>query len=115
VVHIRNLTTGADLATDAAEARTYWSRFAGLMLRANLAPGHALILHPSTSIHMMFMRFPIDAVFYDADLRVTRVATRLRPWLGLASGGRGAKGVIELPAGAAQDTLPGHQLAFEPR
>ena len=80
------------------------------MLRGNLEPGAGLDIRPCSSIHMMFMRFPIDAVCYDANLRVTKVSRRLHPWLGLAFGGRGAKGVIELPAGAAQNVEPGHQL-----
>lgn len=62
---------------------------------------------------MMFMRFAIDAVFFDRDLRVTRVHRKARPWVGLAFGGRGAYGVIELPVGAASGVEPGDQLAFD--
>jgi len=82
------------------------------MLRSHLGEGEGLIIRPCSSIHMMFMRFPIDAVFFDADSRVTRVAKNLRPWTGLAMGGRGAEGVIELPAGAADGVEPGHVLQF---
>ena len=35
----------------------------GLMGRPSLAPGAGLWLPDSNGIHMMFMRFPIDAVF----------------------------------------------------
>ena len=35
----------------------------GLMGRASLAPDAGLWLPDSNGIHMMFMRFPIDAVF----------------------------------------------------
>ena len=58
------------------------------------------------------MFFPIDAVFYDDDLCVTKVSRHMRPWIGLAFGGRGAKGVVELPAGAAAAVEAGHQLAI---
>ena len=61
---------------------------------------------------MLFMLFSIDAVFFDEDDRVTRVASNVRPWIGLASGGRAAVGVIELPRGAAVDVQPGDQLEF---
>ena len=48
---------------------------------------------------MFFMRFPIDAVFLDADLVVVKVVPDLRPWrIALA---RGAKSVVELGAGEA--------------
>ena len=46
------------------------------------------------------MRFPIDAVFLDRDLRVVHVVHDLRPWR--KAGKRGAKAVLELPAGAAR-------------
>jgi len=110
---IRNVTTGATVASSARHATSHWARFAGLMLRSRLEPGAGLVIQPCSSIHMMFMRFSIDAVFYDSDLRVTRVARRVRPWIGIAFGGKGAKGVIELPVGAAAHIEPGNQLAFE--
>jgi hypothetical protein len=46
---------------------------------------------------MWFMRFTIDAAFLDQEGRVLRVAEQLRPWR-IASC-RGAKSVLELPAG----------------
>jgi len=111
---IRNDSTGATVASSASHATSHWARFAGLMLRSRLDPGAGLVIQPCSSIHMMFMRFSIDAVFYDSDRRVTRVARRVRPWIGLAFGGKGAKGVVELPAGAADGVEPGHQLSFDP-
>jgi len=82
------------------------------MLRRRLDEGTGLVIEPCGSIHMMFMRFPIDAVFYDRELRVTKVAHHLRPWVGIAFGGRGARGVIELPAGDVPATGPGNLLEF---
>jgi uncharacterized membrane protein (UPF0127 family) len=61
---------------------------------------------------MMFMRFAIDAIFFDKDQRVTKVARNVRPWVGIAFGGRGAKGVIELRAGAANGISRGDALRF---
>ena len=109
---IIDISTGEPIATHAAIAESYWSRFRGLMLRRQLAPGEALDIRGDGSIHMMFMRFQIDAVFYDAELRVTKVARGVRPWTGIAFGGRGVRGVIEVAAGAAQGVEPGHQLRF---
>ena len=63
---------------------------------------------------MFFMRFAIDAVFLDRDGRVVRVAPDLPPWR-FAVVARGARDVIELPAGAAAraGTQVGDELVFE--
>ena len=82
------------------------------MLRAPLEPGQGLLIEPCASIHMMFMRFPIDAVFYDKNRRVTKVVRNVRPWTGFAAGGRGARGVIELPAGSVGGVKQGDQLSW---
>ncbi|MGZ8697870.1 MAG: DUF192 domain-containing protein [Gaiellaceae bacterium] len=73
------------------------SRMRGLLGRSELRPGEGLLLRPASSIHTWFMRFPIDAVFLDRDLRVVGISDDLRPWR--ATGRRGAKAVLELPAG----------------
>jgi uncharacterized membrane protein (UPF0127 family) len=111
-MRIENITRGAALATDVRSASNPWTRFRGLMLRGSLQEGEALDIRGESSIHMMFMRFPIDAVFYDRDGRVTRVRRGLRPWTGIAFGGKGSKGVVELAAGAAKDVEPGDQLTW---
>ena len=48
---------------------------------------------------MLFMRFPIDAVWLDGDLNVLKVSPEVAPWKVAAC--KGAKGVVELPAGEA--------------
>ena len=50
------------------------------------------------------MRFAIDAVFLDRDLRVLDVAAGARPWR--MAGRRGARAVLELPAGEAARRRP---------
>jgi uncharacterized membrane protein (UPF0127 family) len=57
------------------------------------------------------MRFPIDVVFCDRDLRVVKVVRALRPWR--TTGARGARVTIELAAGAAAGIQPGAQLLSE--
>jgi len=72
-------------------------RMKGLLGRSELPAGEGLLLKPASSIHMWFMRFPIDAVFLDRDLTVLDVRTGLRPWR--VAGRRGASMVVELTAG----------------
>jgi hypothetical protein len=63
---------------------------------------------------MWFMRFPIDAVFFDRDRRVVRTAERLAPWA-FSIGARGARDVLELPVGtvARTGTQAGDELLIE--
>jgi uncharacterized membrane protein (UPF0127 family) len=86
----------------------------GLMGRPSLPPGDGLWLPGTNGIHMMFMRFPIDAVFLgkaraDGSRPVLAVRERLPAWTGLVPLVRGADGCLELPAGtvAATGTVVG--------
>ena len=81
-------------------ADTPWLRLRGLLGKRGLQPGEGLLLRPASAIHTLFMRFPIDAVFLDRDLTVLGVAPALKPWR--ASGRRGARAVLELPAGECE-------------
>ena len=81
-------------------AATAFTRMKGLLGRSGLEPGEGLLLRPASSIHMFFMRFPIDVVFLDRELEVRKVVPDLGPWR--FAGARGAKSALELPAGEAQ-------------
>jgi len=81
-------------------ADSAWSRTKGLLGRPSLPEEEGILLRPAGSIHMFFMRFAIDAVFLDREMRVLRVAADLQPWR--MAGKRGAKMVLELPAGRCE-------------
>jgi hypothetical protein len=80
-------------------ARGFADRSRGLLGRKGVEPGGGMLITKTSSIHMFFMAFPIDAVFLDRDLRIRRIAHDLRPWR--LAWNRGSKSVLELPAGAA--------------
>jgi uncharacterized protein len=117
----RNLTRDTVLASEVETASGLWGKFWGLMGRPSLAAGAALWLPDSNGIHMMFMRFPIDAVFVGrADPRdgarpVLSVHERLPAWRGLVPLVRGAHGVLELPVGTVSGsaTSVGDRLLIE--
>jgi uncharacterized membrane protein (UPF0127 family) len=118
----RNVTRGTNLATRLETADGLWARFMGLMGRASLDPDAGLWL-PGNGIHMMFMRFPIDAVFVGRPvdtnggvLPVVSVHRGLRAWTGLVPLVRGAHGVLELPVGTIDrsGTVPGDRIVLEP-
>jgi uncharacterized membrane protein (UPF0127 family) len=86
------------------------ARLRGLLGRRQLPPGEGLLLRPAPSIHTCFMRFRIDAVFLDKNLRVLSVRSELRPWR--IAFQHGARSVLELAAGEARrrGIQPGSQL-----
>jgi uncharacterized protein len=93
---IVNLTQGECLCVSELADRPL-PRMRGLMGRRGLAAGEGLLLSPAPAIHTAFMRFPIDALFLDRDLRVLDIRKSLRPWR-VASEHR-ARAVLELAAG----------------
>jgi len=116
----RNLTRSTVLASDVEVASSLWGKFKGLMGRATLPDGSGLWLPDSNGIHMMFMRFAIDAVFLgraegDGARPVVSVHERLPAWRGLVPLVRGAKGVLELPVGTIQAsaTAVGDRIALD--
>ena len=117
----RNLTRSTELAVELEVADTLWARFKGLMGRPDLALGGGLWL-TGNGIHMMFMRFPIDAVFLgradpgSADVRpVLSIHRGLKAWTGLVPLVRGATGVLELPVGTIDrsGTVVGDSVVLE--
>ena len=49
------------------------TRLKGLLGRSGLGANEGLLLTPAPAIHTFFMRFPIDAVFVDREMRVVGV------------------------------------------
>ncbi len=98
---------------------SFMQRFMGLMGRATMPGGEGLYL-PTNSIHMMFMRFPIDALFVSReDAEGRRSVVSLRPelpaWRGIVMPVRGAEGVVEMPAGTLErlGVTEGDTVVFE--
>src|SRR5262249_53441778 len=117
----RNVTRDSVLAGSVENGSSLWAKFMGLMGRPTLDAGAGLWLPGSNGIHMMFMRFPIDAVFVgkpgsDGSRPVLSVHRSLRTWTGLVPFVRGAKGVLELPTGTieASGTVVGDLVSLEP-
>lgn len=76
------------------------ARMKGLLGKRALDSDEGLLLRPAGSVHTAFMRFSIDVVFLDRSLRVMDVQPNVGPWR--LVGRRGAKAVLELPAGEAE-------------
>jgi uncharacterized membrane protein (UPF0127 family) len=91
--------SGRVLAERLDIADNFFTRLLGLMFRRRLEAGHGLWITACNGIHMLFMNFPIDAVFLDKQKRVVKTYRRLPQWIGLVPLVWGADSVLELPAG----------------
>lgn len=101
------------LATDVDLADSLLSQTRGLMFRRSLPDGSALAFRFDAAkvrdVHMLFVLFPIDAVWI-ADGVVERVE-RLRPWLSFARAECDL--LVELPAGTADGVEDGDRVVLE--
>jgi uncharacterized membrane protein (UPF0127 family) len=90
-----------------------FGRARGLLGRDDLDPGEGMLIDRAGSVHMFFMRFPIDVVFLARDRTVVGVRHRLAPWR--MAGARRAVASLELPAGRAAEAgvEEGDVLVFE--
>ena len=105
-----NARTNGVVAQDVEVAATRSARRRGLLGRAALADGAALVLTPCFSVHTIGMRFSIDVVFLDARGRVKKIVRSLGPRrIAVAFG---ASAVVELAAGAL---LPADTLSIGDR
>jgi uncharacterized membrane protein (UPF0127 family) len=88
-------------------------RLRGLLGSPPPAEDSGLWITRCNSVHTALMRYPIDVVFFDGDLRVVAVVAALRPWRFAAA--LRARSTLELAAGRAAGLglLPGRQLRFE--
>ena len=75
-------------------------RMKGLLGRSELARDEGILIRPCNSIHTLFMRFAIDAIFVDRNGTVLKIRANLKPWR--SAWARRAHAVIELAAGEAE-------------
>jgi uncharacterized protein len=111
---VRNITKNTILSDKCLVAGSFASRFMGLMGRSGIAPGSGLLIVPCNSIHMFFMKFPIDIVFLDKGNKVVYIVEGIRPWK-VSKLVRNAHSVLELPSGTVKTCLTevGDKLEFK--
>ena len=83
-------------------ANTFWTRFKGLQFQKKPIVKEGLFITKCNSIHMFFMRFPIDVVFLNQSNQVVKVVPHLKPWR-IVSPVDGATSTLELPIGTIED------------
>ena len=113
LARVENRARSTTLAEQARFADNLFSRFLGLMGRKSLAPGEALFIVGDNAIHSLFMRFRFDAAFLSAAGEVLYMIHSMKAWRA-SKFVRGAKSVLELPAGTllATHTEVGDRLTI---
>lgn len=106
--------SGSVVAERARVASTFLKRLVGLLLSKSLEPGSALLLVNCSGVHTLFMKFPIDVLYLDAQCRVIQVYENVKPWR-LLPVYKSCRLVLELPAGtlAGKCINPGATLLIE--
>lgn len=91
----RIITKNAELAD------SFFSRFRGLMFRKTIDDDYALWITPCNQIHMLNMRFAIDAVYLTESGEVIKADINVQPGK-ICKTVKNAKSVIEMKSFASQ-------------
>jgi uncharacterized protein len=111
-LRISNVTRQSVLAHCVEVADEATARRKGLLGRQELRAGEGLWIRPCEAVHTFGMQFPIDLVYLDGKLRVTKVRSGVRPWR--LSVCFTAHSVLELASGTIRETQtkPGDRIEF---
>jgi uncharacterized protein len=91
------------LGEDVKLAVSALERMKGLMFSDKMI-GDGLLLEPCNAIHNCFVRFPIDVIFLDSNLRIVKILRHFKPWRFSWIYWRATK-TLELPAGKVPETI----------
>jgi uncharacterized membrane protein (UPF0127 family) len=97
VTRVLNQTRGNVVCERTELASNPFTRMRGLLGRAGMEPGSGMLFRGESSIHSAFMRFEFDAIFMDREMRVVKLAERIKPWRAL--GAKGAGNILEMAGG----------------
>ena len=98
-----NVTKDKLIANQVLQAKSFKQRAIGLLGKSELDPQTALWIHRCRDIHTFFMKFPIDVIFVDDELRVTGISSNIKPWRFAFN--LKANSVFEMSAGSVKEDL----------
>lgn len=103
---------GVCLVRHIERASSLKQRMLGLLGRASLPPGSALLISPCRAVHTWFMRFPIDVIFLDGESRITRVVCAVPPFR-MLWGPMRTRSVLEVQTGWLDCGTIGHGVRMD--
>lgn len=83
------------------DSDTFFKKFKGLMFKKNIKTG---IFFTENSVHMLFMREPIDILMLDSKSRVIKLYPYAKPWTFFKIVPK-CKIIVELPKGSIEKGL----------
>jgi uncharacterized membrane protein (UPF0127 family) len=89
---------GICLLPQVARTTNAWDRLRGLLGRPPLGQGAGLLIDPCPSVHTFWMGYPLDLAFLDADFRLLKQVSALKPWRWASC--HGARATLELAPGS---------------
>ena len=112
-MRLSNITRATTVGTQITIADTFLTRLIGLMGRKRLDAGCGLLIKPSSGIHTIGMRFPIDVVALDRNMVVLKLWPRVPPFRMTGISLR-THSMLELPPGQIEQCgiQVGDQLEF---
>lgn len=98
------------IADNIKSATTFVSRLVGLLDKKSMDGNEGLLLMRCSSIHCLFMKFTIDAVYLSKDMKVLYKET-IRPWR-IGKFVKNTYNILELKEGKAEKISVGDILSF---
>ncbi|WP_423799543.1 DUF192 domain-containing protein [Neobacillus sp. SAB-20_R2A] len=83
-------------------ADSFFTRLKGLMFRSDPITDEGLWIIPCNSIHMFFMKFPIDVVLLNERNEVVKIYHNIKPWRATKPI-KAAHSTLELPVGSIKN------------
>jgi uncharacterized protein len=102
LVHVVDETRGTVIGDRVTVADTSMTRLFGLLPKSGLNAGEGLWIRPSSGVHTFFMRFTIDVIGLDKEMRVIKLWSDLSPFR-ITSVSMKLRSVVELPAGKIRE------------
>ncbi len=117
-VTIYNLSRPEVQPLQARLCANFWSRFRGLMLHPGIAPNQGILIDENkdsiaaSSIHMLFMRFEIAAIWINSRFIVVD-AKIAKTWRPMYAASQPARYILEAHPSRILDFHPGDKVKFE--
>lgn len=111
-IKILNKSTNQYISINTKIAKNFWDRFLGLMFTKQMPDCDGLLIMYCNSIHTFFMRYNLDLVFLDSNLKVVKIIYEKKTWRATLFYFRATQ-VLEMKAGTLDKNIKvGNTLEF---